>query len=120
MNMKLILATAVALLGFSSAFAADKTEATMDKMKAAVTPGEIDLTGKEVKTIHHSDTAKEYNVCVKPGDETAAMKVRYDGQETTVQPGDCTQITGKTINATAAEPLTGSRHIMATFHTVKE
>lgn len=120
MNMKLVLATAVTLLGVSTAFAADKTEATMDKMKAAVTPGEMDLTGKEVKTIHHSDTAKEYKVCVKPGDDAASMKVRYDDQETIVKPGDCTEVTGKTINATAAEPLTGSRHIMATYHAVKE
>lgn len=116
MNMKLVLATAVALLGVSSAFAGEE----MDKMKAAVTPGEFDLTGAKVKNIHHSDTAKEYKVCVKPGAEAASMKVRYDEQEAILKPGDCQQVTGKTINATAAEPLTGDQHILATFHAVKK
>jgi hypothetical protein len=110
----------LAVLGFSSAFAEEKTEATMDKMKAAVTPGEIDLTGKEVKTIHDSQTAKDYKVCVKASDESAAMKLRYDDQEATVQPGDCKEVTAKRINATAAVPLSGSQHIMATFHEVKK
>ncbi|MFC4308489.1 hypothetical protein ACFPN2_05285 [Steroidobacter flavus] len=120
MNMKLLLATMLALLGCSSAFAGEKTEATMDKMKAAVTPGEIDLTGQEVKTIHDSQTAKDYKVCVKASNEAAAMKLRYDGQEATVQPGDCKEVTAKRINATAATPLSGSQHIMATFHEVKK
>lgn len=120
MNTKLLLATALALLGASAAFAGDKTEATMDKMKAAVTPGEFDLTGKEVKTIHHGKTAEEYRVCVKPGDEAAAMKVIYDGKQQTLQPGDCKDVTGMSINATAAVPLSGSQHIMATYHEVKK
>ena len=120
MNMKLLLATTLAMLGFSSAFAGDKTEATMDKMKAAVTPGEIDLTGQEVKTIHNSQTAKDYKVCVKASDESAAMKVRYDDNEATVKPGDCKEVTAKRINLTAAVPLSGSQHIMATYHEVKK
>nr|WP_298726712.1 hypothetical protein [uncultured Steroidobacter sp.] len=120
MNTKLLLATVLALLGASAAFAGEKTEATMDRMKAAVTPGEIALTGKEVKTIHHGKTAEEYRVCVKPGDETAAMKVIYDGKQETVQPGDCKDVIGMRINATPAEPLSGSQHIMATYHAVRK
>lgn len=121
MNMKLLLATTLAVLGVSSAFAGDdKTEATMDKMKAAVTPGEVDLTGQEVKTIHNSQTAKDYKVCVKASDEAAPLKVRYDEHEATVQPGDCKEVTAKRINLAAAVPLSGSRHIMATYHEVKQ
>ncbi len=117
MIVKWVLALAV--LGFSAAFAGEKTDATMDKM-VAVTPGEFDLTGHEVKTIHNSQTAKDYKVCVKTGGETASMKLRYDDQEATLQPGECTEVTARRINATAAEAMTGSQHIMGTFHEVKK
>jgi hypothetical protein len=44
------------------------------------------------------------------------MKVMADGKDETLQPGDCKNITGKKIEATPAEALSGNTHIVATFH----
>jgi hypothetical protein len=107
------------LLGSTAVVAADTT-AMVDKMKAAVTPGEIVLTGSEVKKIHEGKDASEYRVCVKAEKEAAPMKLTYDGQEAVLKPGDCKEIMGKDINATPAQALSGSAHIVATFHRVKK
>lgn len=115
----LSMIAATILLGSSAVFAAD-TPAVVDKMKAAVTPGEIALTGSEVKRIHEGKEAKEYRVCVKTEKEAAPMKLMYDGQEAIIKPGDCKDVAGKTIEATPAHALTGSAHIVATFHHVKK
>lgn len=94
---------------------------TMDEIKAALKPGEFVLTGSEVKTLHSSkDEAREYRVCVKAQKETAPMKVMADDMQETVQPGECKNVSGKRIVATPAEPLSGSAHIVGTYHHEKE
>ena len=100
-------------------FAAE-TSATVDKMKAAVTPGEFVLTGSEVKKIHESTHARDYKICVKAEKDAAPMKVMYDGQSVTVPAGECKEVTGKQIQATPAQALSGSAHIVATFHHQKK
>lgn len=115
----LSMISALVLLSSSAAFAAD-TPAVVDKMKAAVMPGEVAITGSEVKKIHDGKEAKEYRVCVKTEKDAAPMKLRYDGQEAVLKPGDCKEVAGKMIEATAAQALTGSAHIVATFHHVKK
>jgi hypothetical protein len=102
-----------------SAFGADTPE-TLEKMKAAVTPGEFVLTGSEVKKIHQGKEAREYRICVKAEKEAAPMKVMYDGQTATLSPGDCRDISGKKIEATPAQALSGSAHIVATYHHEKK
>jgi hypothetical protein len=92
------------------------TGETTDKLKAAVTPGEFVLTGSEVKTIHSGKSAREYRVCVKAEKDSAPMKVMADGKEETLQPGDCKAVSGKKIVAAPAQTLTGSAHIVATYH----
>jgi hypothetical protein len=112
----------IAALGFlsSAAYASDDTSAGMDKMKAAVTPGEIVLTGSEVKKIHDGKKAKEYRVCVKTETEAAPMKLSYDGEHKVLMPGDCQTVMGKKIEASPANPLTGKSHIVATFEQPKK
>lgn len=110
---------AVSLLSSLAGFAAE-TPATVDKMKAAVTPGELVLTGSEVKKMHEGKEAKEYRICVKTEKDAAPMKVMYDGQETVLKPGECKDVSGKKIDAMPEHALTGSAHIVATFHHVKK
>jgi len=113
-----LAAIAIALFS-SSMFAADTSE-TVDKLKAAVTPGEIVLTGSDVKKIHEGKDAREYRVCVKTEKDAAPMKLLYDGREAILKPGDCKDVSGKKIDATPEHALTGSAHIVATFHHVKK
>ena len=110
--------TALAMAGFCSAplAVAAETSATVDKMKAAVTPGEFVLTGSEVKRIHEGKQARDYKICVKAEKDAAPMNVTYDGQSVTVPVGDCKDVVGKRIEAMPAEALSGSAHIVATFH----
>ena len=101
------------------ASAADSSQIAA-KAKAAVTPGEFVLTGTQVKKIHEGKTERAYNICVKSEQGSASMKVTYDGQVETITPGECKDVKGKKIEATAAEKLTGSNHIVATYHQNKQ
>lgn len=102
-----------------TAFCQD-TPKTIDEMKAAVTPGEFVLTKSEIEKIHEGKDAREYRICVKAEKDAAPMKVTYDGQTAIVSPGDCKNISGKKIDATPAQALSGSAHIVATFHHEKK
>lgn len=119
MKAKTVFMIVAAALFAGSAAYADDTSATADTMKAAVTPGELVLTGSEVKNIHEGKEAKEYRVCVKTETQAAPMRVIYDGQEVALKPGDCTEVSGK-IDVTPEHALTGKAHIVATFHHVKK
>jgi len=120
MKAKIVFMIVAAVQFAGSAVYADDTSATADKMKAAVTPGELVLTGSEVKNIHEGKEAKEYRVCVKTETQAAPMRVMYDGQEVALKPGDCTEVSGKKIDVTPEHALTGKAHIVATFHHVKK
>jgi hypothetical protein len=120
MRAKTVFMIVAAALFAGSAVYADDTSATADKMMAAVTPGELVLTGSEVKNIHKGKEAKEYRVCVKTETQSAPMKVMYDGQEVALNPGDCKEVIGKKIDVTPEHALTGKAHIVATFHNVKK
>lgn len=112
------MAMVVVLLSDAVAFAAD-APATIDKIKAAVKPGEMVLTGTEVKEIYEGKRAQQFHVCVKAQKEAAPIKLMHDGQETVVDPGDCRDVTARKIDAAPARELTGSEHIVATFHRVR-
>ncbi len=114
-----LMIAAMTAFSVSAAYAGD-TPAAADKIKAAVTPGELVLTGSEVKNIHKGQEAKEYRVCVKTETEAAPMKVMYDGEEAVLKPGDCKEISGKKIDVTPEHALTGKAHIVATFHHTKK
>lgn len=116
MRVRYVLMTATLALCVLATPALAGDGETTEKMKAAVTPGEFMLTGSEVKKIHSGKEAREYRICVKAEKESAPMKVIADGKDTTLQPGDCKNVTGKKIEATPAQPLTGSAYIVATFH----
>jgi len=115
MFAKSTFAIACVMFMAAAVYASD-TPATVDKMKAALTPGEFVLSGSQVKKLHDDKQAKEYRVCVKNEKDSSSMKVMYDGQEAVLRPGDCMDVTGKKISATPEHELTGGAHIVATFH----
>ncbi len=119
MNAKSMLMFAVIGMASFAVQASDDTSPTVDKMKAAVTPGEIVLTGNQVKKIHDGREAREYRVCVKTETDAAAMRVTYDGEQSVLMPGDCQNVVGKKIDASPQKPLSGKTHIVATFEHIK-
>jgi hypothetical protein len=119
--MKAIFSVVAALaLGSAAQIAvADNTDATTDKVKAAVTPGEMVLSGNDVKSIHTGSSVAKYRVCVKKEQGDAEMKLTYDDQDTLLKSGHCKTVSGKAISATPSKPLAGSDRIVATYHRVK-
>ncbi|HEY6645096.1 hypothetical protein [Povalibacter sp.] len=69
-NLKASLLLAMVAL-FAGPIADADTPAAVDEIKAAVTPGEIALTGSETKTIHKGSEAKKYRICVKTEKDAA-------------------------------------------------
>ncbi|HEU4653611.1 MAG TPA: hypothetical protein VFS47_06470 [Steroidobacteraceae bacterium] len=119
MNAKSLLMFMAIGMASLAVQASEDTSPTVDKMKAAVTPGEIVLTGNQVKKIHEGREAREYRVCVKTEADAAPMKVTYDGEQSVLMPGDCQNIVGRKIDASPQKPLSGKTHIVATFEHIK-
>lgn len=115
MKIKLLLA-GVCIASVS--FAAD-IGGTAHKLKAVVTPGEIAITGTNVKTLHNGP-AKTWRICVKPDIDSESLKLSVDTTDALIKPGDCVEVTGRQITATSAEPLGKHGHIVVTFHEVKQ
>jgi hypothetical protein len=113
------VAAALVLGSAAEVALSDNTDATADRIKAAVTPGEMVLSGSDVKSIHTGSTVAKYRVCMKKEQGDAEMKVSYDDQDTLLKSGHCKTVTGKAISATASKPLSGSDRIVATYHRVK-
>lgn len=103
----------------SAAANAADTPKVVDAVKAAVTPGELVLTGHEVKNIHNGDKSNAYRICVKAEKDSAPAKVTVDGKPVSVAPGGCSNVDGKKIDVTPEAALTGSKHIVVTFHETK-
>jgi hypothetical protein len=111
---KVLMVAAVALF-----MASPPAILAADGKGAGLIPGQFVLTGSKVKKIYTGKLPRDYRVCVKAEKDSAPMKVTFDEQQSTLQPGDCKDVTGKKIEATPAEALTGSTHIVATFHREK-
>lgn len=94
----------------------DKAEKLGDQAKAALTPGEVVLTGSDTRTLRDSDDISNYQVCVKADKEAGAVMVMSGSSSKTLSPGECAGITGGKITAMPAKPLTGSAHSTVTIH----
>jgi hypothetical protein len=92
-----------------------KAEKALDQAKAAVTPGEVVLTGTEMKTLHDSKDPVAYRVCVKQEPTAGAVKVTTGINDMTLQPGDCGNVTGMHITATPETALSGAQRSIVTF-----
>lgn len=114
MKIELLLAS---LCIASVGFAAD-TSGTVHKLKAAVTPGEVAITGTDVKTLHDG-AAKTWRICVKSDIDSDSLALSVDATHVLVKPGDCIAVAGRRIKATSAQPLGKHGHIVVTFHEVK-
>src|SRR6516165_8929514 len=69
------VAAALVLGSAAEVALSDNTDATADRIKAAVTPGEMVLSGSDVKSIHTGSTVAKYRVCMKKEQGDAEMKV---------------------------------------------
>ena len=87
-----------------------------DQAKAAVTPGEIVLTGSDTKTLRDSKDISNYQVCVKADKEAGSVMVMSGSTSKTLAPGECGVVTGSRITAMPSKPLTGARHATVTIH----
>jgi hypothetical protein len=110
-----------ALLAASAAMTAagaetrDKVAKAVDQAKAAVTPGEVVLTGRDMKTLHEGEDSAVYNVCVKADRNAGPVTVTGGSGTITLKPGDCHVVNGMRITATPEQPLTGAQRSTVTF-----
>lgn len=87
-----------------------------DQAKAAVTPGEVVLTGSDTKTLRDSKDISNYQVCVKADKEAGSVMVMSGSNSKTLAPGECGVVTGSRITAMPSKPLTGAMHSTVTIH----
>lgn len=94
----------------------EKAEKLGDQAKAALTPGEVVLTGSDTKTLRDSKDISNYQVCVKADKEAGSVMVMSGANSKTLSPGECGSITGAKITAMPSKPLTGAMHSTVTIH----
>jgi hypothetical protein len=114
------LIVGVALTAFAGLAGAgdtkDKAGKLGDQAKAAVTPGEVVLTGSDTKTLKDSKDIANYQVCVKADKDAGSVMVMSGSNSRTLSPGECAGITGAKITAMPSKPLVGSAHSTVTIH----
>jgi hypothetical protein len=95
--------------------ASDKAKELGDQAKAAVTPGEVVLTGSQTKTLRDSKDVASYEVCVKPDREAGSVTVMSGSTHKTLAPGECGTLSGGHITAMPTKPLKGALHSTVTI-----
>jgi|SwirhisoilCB1_FD_contig_41_5864732_length_444_multi_7_in_0_out_0_1 hypothetical protein len=93
-----------------------KAQELGDQAKAAVTPGEVVLTGSDTKTLRDSKDISSYQVCVKADKEAGSVMVMSGATSKTLAPGECGVVSGSRITAMPSKPLTGATHSTVTIH----
>jgi hypothetical protein len=97
------------ILGLAMAAAADLA-------RAALTPGEVVLTGSDTRTLRDSEDIASYDICVKMDRQAGPVMVMSGSTSKTLAPGECGVITGGHITAMPAKPLPGASHSTVTIH----
>lgn len=107
---------AVVSVGASAQEAREQAGKIADQARAAVTPGEVVLTGSDSKTLHKGDEAHSYRICVKPEEHASSVRVTSDAvSPVSLKPGECQIVSGMQITATPEKPLTGAMRSTVTF-----
>lgn len=110
-----LFAGALLAVAASATFAGnEKTDKLVDEAKAAVTPGEVVLTGADTKTLHDGKT-QAYRVCVKQESHAGSVRIMNDASSKTLEPGACENVSGARITATPSKPLMGDMRSTVTF-----
>ena len=102
-----------ALLAGSPAAQAD----SLDHLLAG--GGQFELNNGKTKTLAW-DEIKRYRICMDEGPDAVSLKVTYDGNETTVEPGECQLIEARKIKLASASRLAEGRTLIASFHNAKK
>lgn len=110
-----LFAGALLAIAASASYAgSEKADKLVDQAKAAVTPGEVVLTGTDTKTLHDGK-AQAYRVCVKQESHAGSVKIMNDATSKTLEPGACENVSGARITATPSKPLVGDMRSTVTF-----
>ena len=117
MNQRNIFVAALicgGLLAGSPAVQADSLDVLLARS------GQFELNNSKTKIVAGSGEIKRYRICMDEGPDAVSLKVTYDGNETTVEPGECQLIEARKIKLASASRLAEGRTLIASFHNAKK
>jgi hypothetical protein len=71
-------------------------------------------------TIADHNTPVPYRICVAKGRDRVPVRVRYDGQESTVSVGGCRDVTAKVITVSPARRLEGDAVLLGKYERLEK
>jgi hypothetical protein len=84
------------------------------------TVGEFQIGNGDTKIIADQSVPEPYRVCVAKGPDVVPVKASYDGQERTINVGDCATLTAKVIRLSAAGKLKEDEVLIGKYEHLKK
>ena len=81
--------------------------------------GKFEVGNGEIQTIVHNKTDSLYRICVDNARYNVPLKLMYDGNTSTVTPGNCTDITAKEIRVEPSTRLGEDLVMVGKFEHIK-
>jgi hypothetical protein len=81
--------------------------------------GEFVVGDGMTKGIANNKTDKMYRICVEASKESVPLNVMYDGQKSTVSPGDCADFEAMKIRVSAAGSLGPDEVLIGRYHHIQ-
>jgi hypothetical protein len=90
------------------------TAGSADRLLASF--GQFQLDDGEAKTVMRGAAIKGYRVCMDDDAGAVPLKVRFDGQEVVVEPGECQLIQATKIKLASASKLNDGMTLIGSFN----
>ena len=110
-----VLMAAAATIGMARAASAQGFD---EPLLAAY--GQFEIEPGQTKTLAHGKHDRAYRICVRSTNHSVPLKVLYDGQESMVFPGDCTDVEGMHVQIQPGEKLNPGMALFGQYERVGE
>ena len=114
-----VLAGSALVLSALMSVAAMAQIGASDDLTTYVPAGEFSVTNGQMKGIAHSKTDQTYRICVGRASTDVPLKVRHDGKEPMVSPGDCADFEAMNIEVGPGAQLPRDYLLVGRFEHLK-
>lgn len=82
--------------------------------------GMFEVDQGQTKTLAYGKRDRTYRICVTKAPHTVPLKVMFDGKESMVYPGDCTDVEGMHIQIAPGGKLGQDMTLLGRYHHLEE
>ncbi len=113
------IAAALAIAGMAMAYSAPSfAESVVDDPLAM--QGEFEIGNGDSMILADHKTPEPYRICVAKGRDSVPVRASYDGEESTISVGGCSDVTAKVIRLSPAGELKGDAVLLGKYEHLRK